>query len=520
MRSSRIRVCMLISDYGPDSDRTASQLGGVLDRLDRERFAPFVLTRLLDGDRSAGMEGHTPVIRRPAPLGALSLLFSTLRYLWLRRREYDVVHVHSLDLPALAGAHIKRLFRHKKYIQHIPGSVESSQLDRLTKTAAGRSRLRFMLKYADAVHSPCSEAVKIVDSLGLAPDRISLIPDGVDDDFCSPPSVDEKRVLKRSFGIAEDAFTAIVVSRLYPRHNVMSALRAWTRVVESHPGSSLIVAGGGPEGPRLAEHAETQFAGRSVIFTGSTSREEVARLMKTADVYLSYSASEGNSDAMLEAMSSGLPVVAPHSHCSDQLVDHTGTGLLFDPKLPMDGAEYLVRLAEDPDLVQRMSDAVRRVVRDHYSFERIAQRVGRLYLDESDTPGDRFRYNKQVPKHAVNRNSHAERENEIEIEAVPVTATETAEDVESEVAGAVATEVIEDVSSGAEEVVAQDAVEDVIPEADEVAEAAATDAVETEIMVEPEAEQPQHFEPAPDHERLSRRRKKLRGRKRRKPARV
>jgi len=511
---------MLISDYGPGGGRTASQLGGVLDRLDRERFAPFVLTRLLEGDRSAGMEGHTPVIRRPALLGAWSLLFSTLRYLWLRRREYDVVHVHSLDLPALAGAYIKRLFRHKKYIQHIPGSVESSHLDRLTKTATGRSRLRSMLKYADAVHSPCSEAVKIVDSLGLAPDRVSLIPDGVDDEYCSPPSADEKRILKRSFGIAEDAFTAIVVSHLYPQHNVMSTLRAWTNVVESDPGSSLIIAGGGPEGPRLAEHAANRFPGRSVIFTGNTSRDEVARLMKTADVYLSYSASAGNSDAMLEAMSSGLPVVAPHSHCADQLIEHAGTGLLFDPNLPMDGAEYLVRLAEDPALVRRMSDAVRGVVRDHYSFERIAQMVERLYADEPDPIGDRFRYNEQVSKRAVDRNRHVKHEDEIEKETVPVTTTVTAEDVESEVAAAAVTEVTAAVSSEADEVVAQDTVEEVLTETDEVAEAAATDAAETEIVVGTETEQIQQFESARDHTSTSRRRKKLRGRKRRKPARV
>jgi glycosyltransferase involved in cell wall biosynthesis len=348
----------------------------------------------------ADMQSPPPVIQSAATRGAGALLVSSLRYLWKRRKDYDVIHVLSFDSQAFAGAIVKRLFPQKRYVLGLPRFEVGSTVDRLSKSRLGRRRLEYVLGKADAIIAPCAETAAALGSMGVGEGRIALIPDGVDSGFFSPINIEGKRVLKRSFGIKENAFVGIVVARLVPRKNVQAVLEAWERVVAAHPDAALIVVGDGPEGTRLSAYAEAHFRGRSVVFTGKTSREEGARLFKTADVYVSYSRSEGMANTTLEAMSSGLPVVAPRGPSIDELIDHTRTGFVFDPERPPEGTDYLMRLAEDPDLARRMSFAVRRVVQDRYSFESIARRLEKLYTGEI-APEDRPDPVRKVPAEPV-----------------------------------------------------------------------------------------------------------------------
>ena len=109
-----------------------------------------------------------------------------------------------------------------------------------------------------------------------------------------------------------------------PGENVIDALEAWKRAIRSHPDSVLVVTGGGPEGPRVSAYAAEALGGRSVVFTGKATRDEIARLLRTADVYVDYSRSEGVSNATLEAMSSGLPVIAAKGPGNNEIHDLTG----------------------------------------------------------------------------------------------------------------------------------------------------------------------------------------------------
>ncbi len=325
------------------------------------------------------MDNGTPVFRRPAPIRPATFVLSALKYLLKRREEFDVIHVFSFDSPALVGAIIKYLFPEKKYIQRIPRFGKGSAFQRLQSSRTGRARLRFILKQADAVIPLCPEATRALADLEFPQEKIAQIPNGVDIDLFSPADPGEKRILKVSFGIPEDAFTAIVVARLIPRKNVSTALKIWKKVVEAQPGSTLIIAGTGPEAPQLLSYAKEHFTGRRVVFAGNTAREELVRMMKTSDVYLSCSGSEGMSNAMLEAKSAGLPVVAARGPGIDQMVEHTRTGFLFDGEKSSEGFDYLLRLAEDSELTAKMSVAARQKIEAGFTFEKIVRAVERVY---------------------------------------------------------------------------------------------------------------------------------------------
>jgi len=419
---------MLIPSYYPPAGGGAVQLRGILEWFDRERFTPFVLTRRIGEGRGTDRVGTTPVVRISVPPRPSRVFFSATRYLWKHRREYDVIHVHSFDPLALAGALIKHLIPRKTLLLRIPRFGKGSPFDRLTRTRWGRAQLRFVLGKADAVIPLTTDATNILKAWGLSEERIARIPNGVEADRFYPATEDEKRVLKRSFGIAENAFVGVLVARLIPRNNAALALKAWKRVCGSHPGSVLIVVGDGPEGPQLSAAAESELDVHSVIFTGGTTREEVSRLLRTADLYVSYSRSAEISNAMLEAMSSGLPVVAARNSGNDETVRHAKTGFLFDPDHPMDGADYMIRLAEDPGLLRSMAAEARREVESQYSFGKTARRVEQLYEKGPYAASDQLSIH--VPTHS-DRPTHglskADRAPEIPKAAPPRDRTEAGE---------------------------------------------------------------------------------------------
>jgi len=390
---------MLIPSCYPPVGGGAVQLRGMLEWLDRERFAPFVLTRRIGEGRGTDRVGTTPVVRISVSPRPSMIFLSAVRYLWKHRRKYDVIHVHSFDSLALAGALIKHLIPRKTLVLRIPRFGKGSPFDRLTRTRWGRAQLRFVLGKADAVIPLTAEATNVLQAWGLSAQRIARIPNGVETDRFYPMTEDEKRVLKRSFGIAENAFVGVLVARLIPRSNAALALKAWKRVCSSHPGSVLIIVGDGPEGPQLSAVAESELDAHSVIFTGGTTREEVSRLLRTADLYISYSRSAEMSNAMLEAMSSGLPVVAARNPGIAETVRHAKTGFLFDPDHPMDGADYMIRLAEDPGLLRSMATAARREVEAQYSFGKTARRVEQLYEKGPCATNDQLSIH--VPSHSA-----------------------------------------------------------------------------------------------------------------------
>jgi glycosyltransferase involved in cell wall biosynthesis len=370
---------MLIPGYHPPDGGGAGQLRGLLGQIDRERFAPFVLTRRAGDELGPARVDATPVVRLPVAPRPMMLFLSTARYLWKHRKDYDVIHVHSLGEMALAGAFIKRLIRQKTFVLRIPRFGQGSSLHRMTSTRLGRSQLQYLLRHADAVIPPTGQAAELLQAWGVSGHKIARLPSGVDSDQFRPALEDEKRVLKRSFGIDENAFVGVVVARLTAQSNVSLALKAWGRLCKSHPDSVLIVVGDGPQGPRLSALAESDLQPGSVIFIGGTCRRDVARMLRTADAYVSYSSSVEVSNAMLEAMSCGLPVVVARTPPAEETVKHMETGFLFDSRQPMDGADYIIRLAEDPNLARSMSVLARRYAKTAHSFEKATRALERRY---------------------------------------------------------------------------------------------------------------------------------------------
>ncbi|HEY8766559.1 MAG TPA: glycosyltransferase family 4 protein [Dehalococcoidia bacterium] len=137
-----------------------------------------------------------------------------------------------------------------------------------------------------------------------------------------------------------------------------------------------IVGGFDPEHRAyLTDLAGSLGIAKDVHFRGRVSDDDLARFMKDADVYVSPSLAEGFGLAVLEAMSTGLPVIVAASGALPELVDHERTGLIVPPADAPAMADAVRRLLDDRSLRSKLGLAAAKAVNGQYTWEETGNQV-------------------------------------------------------------------------------------------------------------------------------------------------
>lgn len=178
----------------------------------------------------------------------------------------------------------------------------------------------------------------------------------------------------RQLGLSPDATVVIAAARLDPGKGVDTAIAAFGRLQADRRNVVLVICGrsftrtGYDEQLKtLAE--ETGAAGR-IIFAGF--RDDMPKLLSGSDIFCLPTVNEAFGFVFIEAMSSGLPVVACRSGGVPEIVRHGVDGFLASVDDVDEVASYLRRLVDDRALRQRMGDAGRTAVRSAFDPQRIS----------------------------------------------------------------------------------------------------------------------------------------------------
>jgi glycosyltransferase involved in cell wall biosynthesis len=180
--------------------------------------------------------------------------------------------------------------------------------------------------------------------------RIRLWPQGVDARRFSPDRASEKWRERLSDGHPEDGLL-LYVGRLAPEKGI-ERLKAILREV---PGTRLAVVGDGP----AREDLEREFLGAPAVFTGVLQGEDLAAAYASADAFLFPSTTDTLGLAMLEALASGLPVIAARSGPSHEIVSEDENGLLYEANSPSSLVAAVRRLFSDDGFREALSRRAR-----------------------------------------------------------------------------------------------------------------------------------------------------------------
>jgi glycosyltransferase involved in cell wall biosynthesis len=170
---------------------------------------------------------------------------------------------------------------------------------------------------------------------------------------------------------------AIHVARLNIIKDQKTLLRAVRMVVDACPDFHLDIAGDGEERKTLECFRDELGLGRHVSFLGE--RSDISALLARSGLFVLSSIGEGLSLTLLEAMASGLPVVATNVGGNPEVVVDGHTGILVPPRAPAELSDAILSVVRDPRRALWLGDNGRRRVETEFDMRRVASRYEDLY---------------------------------------------------------------------------------------------------------------------------------------------
>lgn len=235
---------------------------------------------------------------------------------------------------------------------------------------------RLVLRRMDVALVAGDEAAAIYRSRGVDEERLLRYRFGVDIDRFHPAAGDERADARQRWGVDGASNVVLYVGRLAPEKGIDDLITAVARL-EGDQAPRLLVAGDGPLRAELERAASS--AGVAATFVGGLEPEDVASIMRAADCFV-YPARRGANTpfAVLEAMSSGIPVVATAAPIVHRAMLADGRGIAIDPG---DGAALragILGYLRDRPRAAAAGAAARRYVVANHSPARVDEAVAAL----------------------------------------------------------------------------------------------------------------------------------------------
>jgi sugar transferase (PEP-CTERM/EpsH1 system associated) len=207
--------------------------------------------------------------------------------------------------------------------------------------------------------------------------KIEVIHNGVDSARFAPDAAARERI-RRELAIADEEFCVGCVGNLIPVKDHLTILNAMDRLAPLRRGWRLLLVGDGPELRQLKSFADAHEGWKSqVIFLGR--RADVPAVLNAMDAYVLCSLTEGISNSLLEAMATGLPVLATHTGGNPEVVVDAESGRLFPVGDAAGLAERLVELMDRTELRAQLGAAALRRVRAEFSMDSMVRRYEEIY---------------------------------------------------------------------------------------------------------------------------------------------
>lgn len=293
----------------------------------------------------------------------------------LRRLRPDVVHTRNLaalecTVPAwLAGARVCVHGEHGRDMCDVDGSSTKYQV------------IRRLYKPFVKMFIPMSKDLEryLVSRVAVRPKRIVQIYNGVDSERFSPGPANTPMP---GCDVATAGTVVIgTVGRLQPVKDQLTLVDSFNALLRNCPELNgrvrLAIIGDGPLRDEVGERVRAAGLEDAVWLPGE--RSDVAQVMRGFDVFVLPSLAEGISNTVLEAMATGLPVVATRVGGNPELVVDGVTGVLVPPANPAAMAEAIGRYVEDGDMRAEHGRAGRRRVLESFSIQNMVERYLALY---------------------------------------------------------------------------------------------------------------------------------------------
>ena len=288
------------------------------------------------------------------------------------------MHTHGAALLGAVGKLLCSLTKKPNVVK----IATAGKILPMQKRLPGKWVLR-QLRNSSKVIVLSEEIEQEAHALGVPPDAITRLPNGVDTDRFTPLTAEQRTSLRTEKRLEEEEQVLLFSGRLVHRKGLDLVLDSWPAISTAYPGAHLWILGNGTNQEEAVEGKLKQRVLTEELphihWLGETREPE--SFLQSADVFVFPSRREGFSNTLLEAMACALPTVASNIGGNTDVMIDGANGLLF----PSDNAdlleEKLLSLLGSEDERKRLEEQAREDVIRDYSIASIAQRYAELYKE-------------------------------------------------------------------------------------------------------------------------------------------
>jgi glycosyltransferase involved in cell wall biosynthesis len=285
----------------------------------------------------------------------------------------QAIHVHWVLPNGLVAAWVAAL-RKIPFILSLHGSdVFVAQRNPFFRSVA-----RYVFRRAAGVTACSPELYQAALQLG-APPETRLLPWGANPTQFTPDF--RTAEARKMFTVNPDRLLIVALGRLVHKKGFGTLLAAMPRIVDNFPQVHLLVGGEGPLRQQLSNQAAALGISSQVSFAGGVPWDRVPELLASADVFVlpsqrdEYGNVDGLPTVLLEAMSSGVAVVASEIGGVSLVLEDGRTGLIVPPGEPIALAQAVLTLVRDPDRRAAIGKAARQSVVERFNWESVAREI-------------------------------------------------------------------------------------------------------------------------------------------------
>jgi len=334
-----MKIGLFTDTYSPQINGVAISVLMLKENLEKLGHKVYVFTTT---DPKA-VKGEANIYRMPSlPFASerrLGMFYNTHLAKIIKGLGLDIIHTNTEFSLGVFGRYMAKELNiplihtyHTIYEDYTHYIINLSLLDPLTKNAARKISSKFC-NSADKVIVPTQKVKDLLLSYEVN-HNISVIPTGIElDKFAKCNYNSEKiRNLRNNLGIGVKDKVILYIGRIAEEKNIAEIMIVMKSYMKGKDDVKLVLIGDGPEKRKLEVMAKELKINDKTIFAGARPWDEIGMYYQIGDVFVSASQSETQGLTYIEALASGLPVVAKSDPCLDGVLENNVNGQTFNDK--------------------------------------------------------------------------------------------------------------------------------------------------------------------------------------------
>ncbi|MBR1865809.1 MAG: aldo/keto reductase [Lachnospiraceae bacterium] len=384
-----MNIGLFTDTYYPELNGVANSVFLLKQELEKKGHNVYVITTKTPG-APASEKGVFRVPSKawdPIPERRIGMVYHPRIAMQIHKMKLDIIHTHTEFSVGMFG----RIMAHEMFIPvvHTYHTIYEDYTHYIKKYISSEKRARqfvkqfskFSVRGAEELIVPTEKVARLMRRYGVKPD-INVIPTGIDlKRFQVQDSEAAKLRLKLMLGIPREHKVVLYLGRVSEEKNIDELMEYFDHYVDRRQAVTFLIVGDGPYRSVLERMAKGKKHRKQIRFAGAKPWDEITHYYQLADVFVSASTSETQGLTYIEALASGLPVVARRDPCLDGVLFHEKNGFMFeDESTFIYGLEQVLYNRRKMDYRASALESV-----EQFSTEKFAGRIENIYFHVTQT---------------------------------------------------------------------------------------------------------------------------------------